>query len=272
MYHAAYGGTTALLPTIVSAPLAEMKAAVERIRQAGMNGRGPQIIGAHLEGPFINPLFKGAQPEQHLLDPDAALIDEILHALGDQPGMVTLAPELPHGLEAAEKFRRQGIVVTLGHSGATYEQVFEAIDRGLSHAVHTYSAMRGFHLRDPGTLGAVLTADDISAELIADGIHTAPAAVKLFFRAKPADKAVLVTDAIAGSTLTMNRALAGAVEMSAKNIEDVLPAATINPARVVGLAGQKGSLEEGKDADIVLVDPKFNVLLTICRGHPCVDN
>ncbi|MFO7952675.1 MAG: N-acetylglucosamine-6-phosphate deacetylase [Bacillota bacterium] len=301
LFHSAAGGTTSLVPTLVSAPLASLKQAAKRINRANnsLKPGNPQILGVHLEGPFLNPWYKGAHSEEHLRNPEPELIKDLTASIGDLLKLVTLSPELPHALEAIAYLRKQNIAAALGHSGAGVEEVQKAVACGLSHAVHTYSAMRRFHHRSPGVLGAVLTTDALTAEIIADGVHTHPAAVDLFFRAKPKDKAVLVTDAlgvcglsdnecflgdkkiisregkaflengnIAGSLLTMNRALASAVKMSALSMEEVLPAATINPARVIGADERKGSLEEGKDADIALLDQHYNTLLTICRGIP----
>ncbi len=298
-YHTTTGGATTLMPTLVSAPLNRIKEAAERIRQARAKIGAPHLAGVHLEGPFFNPWYKGAHTEAYLKNPEPDLIEDLISSLGDILGMVTLSPELPHALEAITRLDREGIVAAAGHSGATLEEIEKAASCGLRHVVHTYSAMRRFHHRSPGILGAALTLDSLSAEIIADGVHTHPAAVKLFFRAKPPDKTVLATDALAvcglpdrecllgdkkiinkggqafledgtlaGSILTMNMALAGAVEMSGLSLEKVLPAATINPARVMGLDKIKGSLEAGKDADITVIDEHYNVLLTICRGRP----
>lgn len=298
-YHSVFGGTTTLLPTLVSAPLGHIKEAAERIRQARLIIKGPRLAGIHLEGPFLNPRYKGAHMEAYLKKPAPKLIEDLIYSMGDILGMVTLSPELPHALEAITRLNDNGIIAAAGHSGATFETVAEAAARGLRHIVHTFSAMRRFHHRSPGILGAALTMDDLSAEIIADGVHTHEAAVKLFFRVKPPAKAILVTDALAvcglpdrtcrlgdkkiisrdgkafledgtlaGSILTMNRALAGALEMSGLKLEDILPAATINPARLLGLDNITGSLEKGKIADLAIINTSFEVLLTIAQGKP----
>ncbi len=298
-YHTSVGGTTTLMPTLVSAPLDQLERAGERIREARAKTNAPYLAGIHLEGPFFNPWYRGAHMEKYLKKPEPGLIEELLSSLGDILGMVTLSPELPDALDAISRLDKNGITAAAGHSGAGYEEIKKAAECGLRHVVHTYSAMRRFHHRSPGVLGAALTMDSLSAEIIADGIHTHPAAVKLFFRAKPAEKTILATDALAvcgltdqecrlgdkkiisrggkatledgtlaGSILTMNQALAGAVEMSGLRLVEVLPAATINPARVLGLDHKKGSLETGKDADITVLDACYNVKLTVCRGKP----
>ncbi len=301
-YHTAAGGTTTLMPTLVSAPLEQIKQAAAMFRQTRAKINAPYLAGIHLEGPFFNPWYRGAHPEAYLASPKPDLIEDLMASLGDVLGMVTISPELPRALEVIARLDYNGIVTAAGHSGATFEKIEEAAALGLRHVVHTYSAMRRFHHRSPGVLGAALTLDHLSAEIIADGIHTHPAAVKLFFRAKPANKTVLATDALAvcglpeskcrlgektitnyegkalledgtlaGSTLTMNRALAGAVKMADLPLEKALPAATINPARVLGLDHKKGSLEKGKDADITVIDARYNVMLTICQGKPFLE-
>lgn len=297
-FHAVRGGTTALLPAVMTDTWARMKSALEVISRARRHISAPEILGVHLEGPFISPAYKGAHLRENLLLPLPGLLEEICETAGSDLTMITLAPELPGGLEAVSFFARQGVVAALGHSGAAYEQVREAASRGISHAIHAYSGMAGFHHRRPGALGAVLTLDELSAELIADGIHTHPAAVKLLCRAKGPDRVVLVTDAspaaglaegeitlggqkvlvregasrladgtLAGSTLTMNRALEGAVKMAGIPIEEAVAAVTINPSRVLGLEARKGSLVVGKDADVVVLNRSFTVLLTVSRGE-----
>ena len=298
-YHASHGGTTTLLPTLVSAPLEQIKKAVTRIRKARLKLDGPCLSGVHIEGPFLNPRYKGAHMEAYLKNPAPAIIEDIISSMGDILNMVTLSPELPHALAAITRLTDNGIIAAAGHSGATFEKTEEAISYGLKHVVHTFSAMRRFHHRSPGILGAALTLDNLSSEIIADGVHTHRAAVKLLFQVKPPAKVILVTDALAvcglpdqicqlgdkkiisqggkafledgtlaGSILTMNRALAGAFNMSGLSLERILPAATINPARLLGISNYTGSLERGKKADITIINNSFEVLLTIAQGKP----
>jgi len=300
-HHGISGGTTALVPTMVSAPIEHLKQSARNlsaVRKRQAPGT-PEILGLHLEGPFLNPWYKGAHSVKYLKNPEAGLIEDLVDSLGDNLKILTLSPELPHALEAISYLKNKTVTVALGHSGASVEEVEQAVACGLQHVVHTFSAMRRFHHRSPGVLGAALTDDRLSAEIIADGVHTHPTAVNLFFRSKPRGKTVLVTDALAvcglpdgecllddkkiiyrqgkaflengnlaGSVITMNRALEGAVEMSGLNLEAVLPSATINPARVIGAGKCKGSLEKGKDADLVVLDDYYNVLATFCRGIP----
>jgi N-acetylglucosamine-6-phosphate deacetylase len=295
-FHAA-GGVTALLPAVMTDAWPRMIRAVKVIRQAKLNAAGPEILGVHLEGPFISLAYKGAHPEEHLSLPTSQQMEEIIDIAGRDLSMITLAPELPHALDAVSYFSRKGVVTALGHSGASYEQVRQAISQGLAYAVHTFSAMTGFHHRAPGALGAVLTSDELSAELIADGVHTHPAAMKLLYRAKGYDRVVLASDSspaagyakgeilmagrkvmvregaprladgtLAGSNLTMNRALAGAVLMAGIPFDKAVASATLNPARVLGIDSRKGSLSVGKDADVVVMNRSFEVLITIGKG------
>ena len=295
-FHAA-GGVTALLPAVMTDAWPRMIRAVQVIRQARLAAAAPEILGVHLEGPFISPAYKGAHPEEHICIPTAPQLEEISDLAGRDLAMITLAPELPHALDAVSYLSRKGVVTALGHSGASYEQVRQAISLGLAYAVHTFSAMAGFHHRLPGALGAVLTSDELSAELVADGVHTHPAAMKLLYRAKGYDRVVLASDSspaagygegeilmagrkvmiregaprladgtLAGSYLTMNRALAGAVLMAGIPFDKAVASATVNPARVLGIENRKGSLSVGKDADVVVMNRSFEVLLTIGRG------
>ncbi len=294
---AVHCGVTAFLPTVMTDSWERMAEAVAVLCRARQEIAAPEILGVHLEGPFLNPAYKGAHPAEHLCLPLPGLLEQIMEAAGGSLAMVTLAPELPGGLEAVSYFTRQGVVAALGHSGAPFDLVRQAVALGLKHVVHTYSGMAGFHHRRPGPLGASLVLDELSTELVADGVHCHPAAVKLLCRVKKPQQLVLVTDAspgaglpegeytlggakldikngcsrladgtLAGSTLTMNRALAGAVEMGGLPLEEAVAAATVNPAAVLGLETRKGTLEAGKDADVVVMSRAYEVLLTVCKG------
>lgn len=193
---------------------------------------------------------------------------------------------------------RRGVTVSLAHTSATYQQVVEAAALGLSHATHTYNAMTGLNHREPGTLGAVMTLHDIYCELIADNIHVHPAAMRILFAAKGPDRIVLITDSVrsagmpegqyqidertvmvkdgavrlpdgtlAGSTLTMDRALRNFMQATGQPLENIWQVSSLNAARSLHMAAQKGSLEVGKDADFILVDQQINVHLTVAEGR-----
>jgi len=224
-------------------------------------------------------------------------IEELWAASNRAVKIVTLAPELEGSKMLIEKLRESGIVASIGHSNATYIQTVDAMKRGVRHATHMFNRMSGFDPREPGVVGAVLVHDELTAELICDGIHVHPAAMNLLTRVKGPERVVLVTDAIraagmpdgeymlgeqsiivkdgvsrlesgdfAGSTLTMDRAVRNIMRLVETPLQTAVKMATINPAAVVNVDENKGSLESGKDADIVIIDDEINVYLTIVKG------
>jgi len=296
--HARFG-TTALLATTVSAPWPQVIKAVRAIREAAGRGvkGGARVLGLHLEGPFLSRERRGAHLPEFLLVPTEALIEEVFEAAGGYWRMVTLAPEVCPP-DIIRQLTARGVVVAMGHSNADYERAIAAIREGATHAIHTFNGMSPLHHRQPGLVGAVLTSDQVTAEIIADGVHVHPVVVNLFLRCKGLDKAVLITDAIraaglpegvyevagqevvvkdgavrrpdgglAGSILTMNRAVANARKFGGLALREAVKLATLNPARVVGAHDRKGSLEPGKDADLVVVDEALNVYLTMVEGE-----
>jgi N-acetylglucosamine-6-phosphate deacetylase len=257
---------------------------------------GAQPLGVHLEGPCIDVKKKGAQPEQHITN--AASIDyQQLFSLGNIK-LITLAPEIEENADLIAFARAQGAAVVVGHSSATYEDLEEAVKHGLNHATHTFNQMEGLHHRKPGTVGGVLLLDEIYAEFIADGVHLHPAVVDMVVRLKGADRAVAITDAIsgagmpdgeyelggqkivvkegavrlpdgtlAGSALTLDQAVRNIVEFTVASLPEAIQMATLTPARSIGVADRKGSLEPGKDADIVILDDDLDVLKTMVGGE-----
>jgi len=211
---------------------------------------------------------------------------------------VTLAPEWAESEKFIENLRSLGVVASVGHSNATYSQVVDAIQHGLKHATHTFHRMKVFHHREPGVVGAVLVHDELTAELICDNVHVHPTAMKLLIKAKGANKVALITDAIraagmlngeykvgkatvivkngisrseagelAGSTLTMDRAVGNMVKSVGLSLQTAIRMATTNPATTIGIDKMKGSLKTGKDADIVIIDEEVNVYMTIVKGR-----
>ena len=286
-------GTTGLLPTTVTAPIPRIRGAIERVRRAGH----PAILGMHIEGPFISPERKGAHNPEYILPPSRERFDELVAGYVGFIKVVTLAPELPGAEELLEGILSIGAVPSLGHSDATYEQALSAIERGIGLFTHTFNAMREFHHRAPGAVGAALDSD-VYVELICDGIHVHPAAVRLVARAKGYNRICLVTDAIsaaglsdgaytlgglpvsvrdgvarlpdgtlAGSTLTMDRAVKNFMEFTGCSLLEAVRCATLNPARLLGIDDRKGSLEVGKDADLVIFDEDLTVHYTILGGE-----
>jgi N-acetylglucosamine-6-phosphate deacetylase len=232
------------------------------------------------------------------------VFQQFLNAAGDSLRILTLAPELEGAAELQQFAIGKGVHVALGHSNATYEQATRAIDAGATHAVHVFNAMRPFAHRDPGILGATLTDDRVRAEVIADGVHVDPAALRLLIRAKGASRTVLVTDAvsatgmcpgqyhlgemeivlgddprtglptcrnregaIAGSVLTQDRAVRNMVAMAGVSLQDAVRMASYNPARLLGVEQRKGWLREGADADVALLNPDGTVAGAMIRGN-----
>jgi N-acetylglucosamine-6-phosphate deacetylase len=297
--HLATFGVTAWLPSTVSARHDDLLRAVTHCRVAWERpGEGARIVGIHIEGPYINPLRKGAQPEEGIRDPDADECRELLAAAGGLTRVMTLAPELPEGLDLIGLLVAEGVIASLGHSDADYETALAAIAAGATHATHLFNAMPPLHHRKPGLAAAALTEPELIAEVIADGLHLAPETVRLAVRAKGPDGIALITDAtaavgrpdgehtlgshrvivhgdlcllpdgtIAGSMLTMNRAARNAIAFSGCSLAEAIRMATLVPAQIAGVADRKGSLEPGKDADLVLLRPDFTVAATMIEGR-----
>jgi N-acetylglucosamine-6-phosphate deacetylase len=256
-----------------------------------------EILGIHLEGPFISPARAGAQPVSFIKEPDIALFDRWQQLSGGLIKLVTMAPEREMGLAFVRHLTKSGIIASIGHSDATYTQIQDAIDLGLSHVTHLYNGMRGFHHREPGVAGAALTHNELMVEMIVDGIHIHPAVVKSTYRAKTASEIILITDAmrakglgegeydlggqqvkvangkalladgtLAGSILTMNQAIKNMIAFTGCSLEEIIVMASENPAKQIGVWNRKGSIAVGKDADITILDKDFNVVLTLCKG------
>lgn len=286
-------GTTGLLPTTVTAPIDRIRATIDRVKRAGH----PAVLGMHIEGPFISEARKGAQNPEYILDPSIGTFNKLVASNEGFIKIVTLAPEHPGAEKLIFRIKGIGAVPSLGHSDATYHQALVAIERGIGLFTHMFNAMRGFHHRAPGAVSAALVSD-VMVELIADGIHVHPGAMKLLYRAKGPDQICLITDAIsaagledgkyqlgglqvfvkdaaarledgtlAGSTLTMDKAVKNFMDATGCSLSEAVRAATLNPARLLGLETRKGSIEVRKDADLVIFDKDFNVHYTIIGGE-----
>ncbi|MDH7490127.1 MAG: N-acetylglucosamine-6-phosphate deacetylase [Anaerolineae bacterium] len=259
---------------------------------------GAEALGLHLEGPFLNPARRGAIPSSWLRNPGPGEVDSLIHAGRGWIRMVTLAPELPGAAEAAARFRRAGAVVAMGHTDADCETAAAALRGSFSHATHAFNAMRGFHHREPGALGAVLASDRATAELIPDGVHVHPAAMRVLLRCLGTERIVLVTDAspwagladgnykwlgqtvrvqdgratlpdggLAGSVAAMDQCVRNAATLIGVPLADAIRMATLNPARVLGLHGRMGQLVPGMPANLVVLDGAGNVVATFVRGR-----
>jgi len=293
-------GTSAYLATTVTASLDATLRALDglanQIAKLPEPGRA-RPLGIHLEGPFLSHQKRGVQPPEHLLAPSIATFDRLIDAAHGHVRLMTIAPELPGAIELTARATSRGIRVSVGHSNATASETRAAIAAGAVSATHTFNAMRPLDHREPGILGTVLTDDDLYAELICDGVHTDPEIVRLWWKAKGPDRSILVTDAmaaagmpegeyqlggfpvhvesgratargvLAGSVLTLDRALANFIQFTGANIEQALPLLSSNPAAMTGLAHRAGSLAPGKSANFVAVDATGKLVSTIIGGR-----
>src|SRR5579862_8203848 len=297
-------GVTGYFPTTVAAPLDSTCAALERLadaidaaaKPASSGGPvGARPLGIHLEGPFLSHKRRGVHPPENLVAPTLEIFDRLWQAARGHVRMMTIAPEIDGAMEVIAEAARRNVCVSIGHSDAQMPVAQDAVKKGARHATHTFNAMRPLDHREPGILGEVLSDDRISADIIVDGIHVEPEVVKLFLRAKGRERAVLITDAIsatgmpdgryqlgpievdvkdgkctsggslAGSVLTMDRAVRNVIQFSDWTLRDAVRAATLNPARTAGLQGQ-GSLAAGAAADFVVLGPAGEVRKTIVGG------
>jgi N-acetylglucosamine-6-phosphate deacetylase len=294
-------GTGSFLATTVTAPLdatlRSLSGLAKLLAEPPVPGQA-RPLGIHLEGPFLSYAKRGVQPAEHLLAPDAATFDRLFEAAEGHVRLMTLAPELPGAVELAAHATARGVRVSLGHSNATAAETRAVIAAGAVSATHTFNAMRPLNQREPGILGTALTCDALYAELICDGIHVAPEIVKLWWRAKGAGRAILVTDAmsaagmpdgeytlggfavevaggramaggvLAGSVLTLDRALTNFLEFTGAPLEQALRLVTVNPATMTGLGDQAGSLAVGQPASLVVVDGAGKLVGSVVNGLP----
>lgn len=288
-------GVTSFLPATMTMAKEHIYKALDVIRQAmNMDLGGAKVLGAHLEGPFINPKYKGAQKEEFIKNPSFDFIKGYENVIK----IITLAPEKDKNFEFLKDIKENtDIVLSIGHSDATYEQAMAAIDNGISRATHTFNAMTPLNHRKPGIIGAIMNTD-ISCELIADNIHVHKGAVNILTKIKGKDKIILITDSmragcmnngvwelggqkvivkngsarledntLAGSILTLDNAVKNMKNNIEASLCEVISMVTVNPAKDINIYDRKGSIEKGKDADIVIFDKDINISMTIVDGN-----
>ncbi|MFQ6067194.1 MAG: N-acetylglucosamine-6-phosphate deacetylase [bacterium] len=312
----ARGGTTSIVPTTTSAPMDDTIKAVKVIELI-MKRRlpGAQILGAHIEGPYFSMEQRGAQNPDYLKNPKPEEYLELLDKY-DCILRISAAPELEGGLKLGQELKKRGIVASIAHTNATYQDVLAALEAGYTHVTHMYSGMSGLKrinaYRISGVIESTLLLNELTTEIIADGHHLPPSLMKLIIKAKGLDKVSLITDAMsatglgpgkypvggldavveanvaeefevteekenyvakllsrdsfAGSVATMDRCVRNMVRLVGLSIQDAVKMATINPAKVIGVDEKKGSLTEGKDANMVTLDEDLNVTMTIVGG------
>lgn len=299
-------GTTSMLATTMTLPKAMIDNVLEEVHQY-MAGEMPyaQLVGVHLEGPFISPKWPGAQNPEHIAPPNREWIEGWEQQYPGLIKQVTFAPERDGAHELIRYLRKQGIVAAAGHTDATYEEIIAAYEVGLNHSVHMFNAMTPLHHRKPGTAGAILSTPGISAEIIADGIHVHPAAIRLLSSVKTGSNLLLITDAmsaaglgdgdymlgdlpvivknnvctlrdsegtLAGSTLTMIRGFRYLVQEVGLSIERASEAASVNPAKLIRIDHYTGSIETGKQADLLLVDRDLELQRVWVKGRAFQDH
>jgi N-acetylglucosamine-6-phosphate deacetylase len=297
--HRLHGTTTVVASTVTGDMdfLAQRAGLLSELAEQG------DIAGIHFEGPFISPCRKGAHSEPLLRDPDPAEVRKLIDAARGHAKMVTLATELPGGVDSVRLLAEHGVIAAIGHTDATYEQTVEAIEAGATVATHLFNAMPSIGHRAPGPITALLEDERITVELIDDGTHLHPAALQLAFHHAGADRVAFITDAmdaagfvdgrymlgplevevsegvarlveggsIAGSTLTLDRAFKRAATVDGLPVEAVVAAISANPAKLLGMYDTVGSLEPGKDADLVILDERFELKGVMRRGEWVVD-
>ena len=294
-FYARHGVTSFLATTVTASPeriLAALRNVGQIMRQ---DTKGAALLGAHVEGPFLDRDKRGAQDAGHI----RPAMPKEYHAWFETGivKLITLAPEYPQNRDLIPYAVGQGTVVSIGHTRASYEDVCRAVELGATQVTHTFNGMEPLHHRKPGAIGAALTLDQLRCELIADGVHVHPAVLKLVVRAKGTSRILLITDAmrgtgmpdgqytlggvdvtvkegiartregaLAGSTLTLNRALANIMAAADLSLSQALALASRNPAQALGLERTKGCIDVGKDADLIVLDTDLNVCLTMVRG------
>jgi N-acetylglucosamine-6-phosphate deacetylase len=290
-------GVTGFLPSTWTASGGDIRAVLDSMSTVmGPALGGAAVLGVHLEGPYLNPVRCGAQDAELIRRADRREALDFLET--GLVRLIAIAPEYEENLWLIDECVRRGVTVSMGHTAATYEQVQTAVAHGLKHATHCYNAMTGLGHRELGTVGAAMSIPQITCELIADNIHVHPGAQQILVRAKGPDGVVLVTDAVrgvglpdgeyridhrtitirnggaylpggtlAGSTLTMERALRNVLAATGLTLKEGWRMSSLNAAREIGFSAAKGSLEVGKDADLVIMDADFNVHLTMVEGN-----
>lgn len=292
-------GTTSWLASVLTDTKEQTLWCIDEYnRYKHMEHKGANLLGIHLEGPFLCSLYKGAMPEHLLQPPNMPLLREYQSRAEGDIRYITVSPEVEGIVEDIPKMIDLGMTVAIGHSGADYETSWKAIHNGASACTHTFNAMKLMHQHYPAIMGAVLESD-IYCEAICDGRHLHPGVVRLLIKTKGLNRVIAITDSImaaglpdgtyklgvnqvivkdgdarlesdgtrAGSTLTQNVALKNLLEFTGRPLEDIIPLLTENPARLIHVYDRKGSIENGKDADLVILDEKNNIAKVFVYGN-----
>jgi N-acetylglucosamine-6-phosphate deacetylase len=293
-------GVTSFLPTTMTMDLDSIYNALDTVRESMTKElNGAKVLGAHMEGPFINPKYKGAQKEEYIIKPEYDSIEKYMDVIK----LITYAPERDENFNFLENvIENENTTLSIGHTEASYEQAMEAIKKGASHSTHMFNAMTGLHHRNPGVVGAIMDSD-ISTEIIADNIHLHNAIYNIAYRLKGPDKLVLITDAmraaclksgsydlggqevivkdnaarlkdgtLAGSVLKLNQAVKNMYDNTELPLYECVKLASLNPSKVININNERGSLEKNKYADIIIFDDKINIINAIVEGESKYEN
>ena len=292
-------GTTGFLATTMTQSPENIGKALKNVKTVREKGeyKGAEVLGVHLEGPFISPKHVGAQPLEYVAKPAPETFDKYNEISGGNIKVVTLAPEVEGGLDLVKHLAKIGVVASIGHTGAKFSDVEAAVAAGATNVTHTYNAQTPLHHREAGVVGAAMLIDELNCEMICDTIHVSVPAIKIFVKNKPHDKFTLITDAmrakgmpdglselggqqvfvkngearlsdgtLAGSVLKMNVAVKNLVEKVGVSFTDAVDFASANPAKNLGLYDERGSIEVGKRADFAVMDKDYNILYTVVGG------
>lgn len=290
-------GTTSFLATTMTQSDEAVAEALHNASLFNADDMQAEMVGVHLEGPFISAVRAGAQPVEHITTPSFALFEKWQELSGNRIKIVTVAPEVENGLAFIEEVTASGVIASIGHTDATSDVVRNAVEVGASHVTHLYNQMSPFHHREPGVVGAAFLEDSILVEIIVDGIHSHPKSVELAYRQKTSNRIILITDAmrakglppgiydlggqdvevshkdarlhdgtLAGSILTMEHAAQNMKAITNCTLAELVAMTSTNAAEQLGLSN-KGRIGSGKDADLTIIDEDWNVQMTICRGN-----
>ncbi|MGD7044660.1 N-acetylglucosamine-6-phosphate deacetylase [Jeotgalibacillus proteolyticus] len=290
-------GTTGFLATTMTQSPDAISAALSNADAFEKENGEAELLGIHLEGPFLSPERAGAQPVEFILPPSIEQFDRWLEESGHQIRLVTMAPEQENGLSFVKHLRDKGIIASIGHSDATIEQAIEAAEAGAHQVTHLYNQMSPFHHREPGVVGAAFLEDKLSIEIIVDFVHSHKKAVELAYKQKGAEKVILITDAmrakglpaglydlggqqvtvsekdarlqdgtLAGSILTMEEAVKNIAALTNCSMQELIAMSSANAAKQIGVFDRKGSIDVNKDADLVIMDEDLSIQFTLCRG------
>lgn len=292
-------GVTAFLPTTLSMPISTIEQVLHNVAAYTntKNNAGAEILGIYLEGPFLSPAKNCAHPLDCIIQPNIELFKRWQSIAQNLIKVVTVAPEETDALELIAYLKQQNIIAAFGHSGANYEQGLKAIEHGVSQVTHLFNAMHSLHHRNPAAITALLLDDKVLVEVIADSIHLYSAIIKLIYKIKGAEKILLITDAIsakgmpagtyslggqkvilqnnraqledgtlAGSVLKMDQAMRNVLQFTGCSLQDVIKMTSENPAKQLNIFDRKGSIATNKESDLVVLNEKYEVMMTICKG------